>query len=76
MTDRWMNVGYEDCDELRPYVEPIPDYSDPKRLGEYSPVVVFGLHLLNPSRHLPLNFCRDQRVTLINSLLRLLAVLF
>ncbi|XP_053304678.1 serine/threonine-protein kinase MARK2 [Spea bombifrons] len=30
MRDRWMNVGYED-DELKPYVEPTPDYKDPKR---------------------------------------------
>ncbi|XP_065182870.1 serine/threonine-protein kinase MARK2-like isoform X1 [Sycon ciliatum] len=33
MTDRWMNVGYEDGDELRPYVEPIPDFSDPERIA-------------------------------------------
>ncbi|XP_075693336.1 serine/threonine-protein kinase MARK2 isoform X7 [Rhinoderma darwinii] len=30
MRDRWMNVGYED-DELKPYIEPVPDYKDPKR---------------------------------------------
>ncbi|XP_053334307.1 serine/threonine-protein kinase MARK2 isoform X7 [Clarias gariepinus] len=30
MKDRWMNVGYED-DELLPYIEPQPDYKDPKR---------------------------------------------
>nr|XP_033810031.1 serine/threonine-protein kinase MARK2 isoform X2 [Geotrypetes seraphini] len=30
MRDRWMNVGHED-DELKPYVEPIPDYKDPRR---------------------------------------------
>ncbi|XP_063293776.1 serine/threonine-protein kinase MARK2 isoform X8 [Pelobates fuscus] len=30
MRDRWMNVGHED-DELKPYVEPTPDYKDPKR---------------------------------------------
>ena len=33
MKDRWMNVGYED-DELKPYVEPLPDYKDPRRTGE------------------------------------------
>lgn len=33
MTDRWMNVGYEDGEELRPYVEPLPDFNDPGRLG-------------------------------------------
>ncbi|KAJ8367303.1 hypothetical protein AAFF_G00321130 [Aldrovandia affinis] len=30
MKDRWMNVGHED-EELKPYVEPQPDYKDPKR---------------------------------------------
>ncbi|XP_060110727.1 serine/threonine-protein kinase MARK2 isoform X2 [Heteronotia binoei] len=30
MKDRWMNVGHED-DELKPYVEPLPDYKDPRR---------------------------------------------
>ncbi|XP_053576043.1 serine/threonine-protein kinase MARK2 [Bombina bombina] len=30
MRDRWMNVGHED-DELKPYVDPVPDYKDPKR---------------------------------------------
>ncbi|XP_078516661.1 serine/threonine-protein kinase MARK2 isoform X17 [Lissotriton helveticus] len=30
MRDRWMNVGHED-DELKPYVEPVPDYKDPRR---------------------------------------------
>ncbi|XP_015251405.1 PREDICTED: serine/threonine-protein kinase MARK2 isoform X11 [Cyprinodon variegatus] len=30
MRDRWMNVGYEE-DELKPYIEPQPDYKDPKR---------------------------------------------
>lgn len=28
-----MNMGYED-DELKPYVEPEPDYKDHKRIGE------------------------------------------
>uniref|UniRef100_A0A673J3T6 non-specific serine/threonine protein kinase n=1 Tax=Sinocyclocheilus rhinocerous TaxID=307959 RepID=A0A673J3T6_9TELE len=30
MKDRWMNAGHED-DELKPYIEPQPDYKDPKR---------------------------------------------
>ncbi|EHB09211.1 Serine/threonine-protein kinase MARK2 [Heterocephalus glaber] len=30
MKDRWMNVGHED-DELKPYVESLPDYKDPRR---------------------------------------------
>ncbi|XP_027893108.1 serine/threonine-protein kinase MARK2 isoform X6 [Xiphophorus couchianus] len=30
MRDRWMNVGYEE-DELKPYIEPLPDYKDPRR---------------------------------------------
>jgi len=28
-----MNLGYED-DELKPYLEPEPDYRDHKRIGE------------------------------------------
>ncbi|XP_052393873.1 serine/threonine-protein kinase MARK2 isoform X13 [Carassius gibelio] len=34
MKDRWMNVGNED-DELKPYIEPQPDYKDPKRTGQH-----------------------------------------
>ncbi|XP_051509097.1 serine/threonine-protein kinase MARK2-like isoform X7 [Myxocyprinus asiaticus] len=30
MKDRWMNVGHED-EELKPYIEPQPDYKDPRR---------------------------------------------
>ncbi|XP_059211588.1 serine/threonine-protein kinase MARK2 isoform X2 [Centropristis striata] len=30
MRDRWMNVGYEE-EELKPYIEPMPDYKDPRR---------------------------------------------
>ncbi|KAA0720171.1 Serine/threonine-protein kinase MARK2 [Triplophysa tibetana] len=30
MKDRWMNVGHDD-EELKPYIEPQPDYKDPKR---------------------------------------------
>lgn len=32
MRDRWMNVGYEE-EELKPYIEPMPDYKDPRRTG-------------------------------------------
>ncbi|XP_011068030.1 PREDICTED: serine/threonine-protein kinase MARK2-like isoform X2 [Acromyrmex echinatior] len=31
MKDKWMNLGYED-DELKPYLEPEPDYRDHKRI--------------------------------------------
>ncbi|KAL0114382.1 hypothetical protein PUN28_011563 [Cardiocondyla obscurior] len=31
MKDKWMNTGYED-DELKPYLEPEPDYRDHKRI--------------------------------------------
>uniref|UniRef100_A0A672RP67 MAP/microtubule affinity-regulating kinase 3 n=1 Tax=Sinocyclocheilus grahami TaxID=75366 RepID=A0A672RP67_SINGR len=30
MKDRWMNVGHED-DDLKPYIEPQPDYKNPRR---------------------------------------------
>ncbi|KAJ8401718.1 hypothetical protein AAFF_G00376890 [Aldrovandia affinis] len=33
MRDRWMNVGHEE-EELKPYLEPQPDYKDPKRTGQ------------------------------------------
>ncbi|XP_076279798.1 serine/threonine-protein kinase MARK2-like isoform X6 [Lasioglossum baleicum] len=33
MKDKWMNMGYDD-DELKPYLEPEPDYKDHKRIGE------------------------------------------
>jgi hypothetical protein len=35
MKDKWMNMGYEE-DELKPYVEPEPDYKDLKRIGMHS----------------------------------------
>ncbi|KAK9496525.1 hypothetical protein O3M35_013186 [Rhynocoris fuscipes] len=31
MKDKWMNMGYEE-DELKPYLEPEPDYKDLKRI--------------------------------------------
>lgn len=34
MKDRWMNVGHDD-EELKPYIEPQPDYKDPKRTGQH-----------------------------------------
>lgn len=34
MHDKWMNMGYEYEDELKPYVEPKPDLKDPKRIGK------------------------------------------
>ena len=33
MKDKWMNMGYDD-EELKPYLEPEPDYKDHKRIGE------------------------------------------
>ncbi|KTG03479.1 hypothetical protein cypCar_00011472 [Cyprinus carpio] len=34
MKDRWMNVGHDE-EELKPYTEPEPDFSDTKRIGLY-----------------------------------------
>ena len=31
MKDKWMNMGYEE-DELKPFIEPIADFSDEKRI--------------------------------------------
>ncbi|XP_076026920.1 serine/threonine-protein kinase MARK2 isoform X5 [Genypterus blacodes] len=39
MRDRWMNVGHEE-EELKPYIEPQPDYKDPRR-SETSPYCVY-----------------------------------
>ncbi|XP_012285143.1 serine/threonine-protein kinase MARK2 isoform X14 [Orussus abietinus] len=39
MKDKWMNMGYED-DELKPYLEPEPDYKDHKRIGESAKALV------------------------------------
>ncbi|XP_035230987.1 MAP/microtubule affinity-regulating kinase 3-like isoform X3 [Stegodyphus dumicola] len=32
MKDKWMNIGYDEEDELKPYVEPEPDFSDTRRM--------------------------------------------
>lgn len=34
MKDRWINVGHEE-EELKPYTEPEPDFSDTKRIGVF-----------------------------------------
>ena len=31
MKDKWMNMGYEE-DELKPYIEPVQDWADSKRI--------------------------------------------
>ncbi|XP_053669981.1 MAP/microtubule affinity-regulating kinase 3 [Anopheles nili] len=41
MKDRWMNMGYED-DELKPFVEPLPDLKDQKRIGKTEALVAMG----------------------------------
>lgn len=47
MKDKWMNMGYED-DELKPYLEPEPDYKDLKRIGELiSPLFAQPLSMKN-----------------------------
>ena len=37
-----MNIGYED-DELKPFVEPLPDINDPVRIGNVQHLYLFGL---------------------------------
>ncbi|XP_034235189.1 serine/threonine-protein kinase MARK2-like isoform X10 [Thrips palmi] len=39
MKDKWMNLGYEE-DELKPYLEPEPDFKDLKRIGMTSEALV------------------------------------
>lgn len=41
MHDKWMNMGYEFEDELKPYIEPKPDLKDPKRIGKTGTVFHF-----------------------------------
>jgi MAP/microtubule affinity-regulating kinase len=36
MKDKWMNVGYEGEEELKPFVEPEPDFSDQVRIGNHN----------------------------------------
>ncbi|XP_055073611.1 serine/threonine-protein kinase MARK1 isoform X2 [Misgurnus anguillicaudatus] len=47
MKDRWMNVGHEE-EELKPYTEPEPDFSDTKRIGLYPALayICFSIHNL------------------------------
>lgn len=40
MKDKWMNMGYED-DELKPYIEPMADLKDQKRIGKTGTVYNF-----------------------------------
>ena len=35
MQDKWMNIGYEN-EDLKPYLEPIPDFNDASRLGKFA----------------------------------------
>lgn len=32
MKDHWMNVGHDE-EELKPYIEPEPDFNDSSRIG-------------------------------------------
>jgi len=40
MQDKWMNIGYEN-DELKPYLEPVPDLNDKSRLGIFDVPLIF-----------------------------------
>lgn len=56
MKDKWMNVGYEE-DELKPYVEPEPDFKDHKRIGRLTKTFgivcrIFFYLALRPSSNL------------------------
>jgi hypothetical protein len=52
MKDKWMNMGYEE-EELKPFIEPEPDFKDPKRIGT--------------SLATPTSACERMRVTAIAS---------
>jgi MAP/microtubule affinity-regulating kinase len=41
MKDKWMNVGYEGEEELKPFIEPEPDFSDLVRIGKRCALDIF-----------------------------------
>lgn len=43
MRDKWMNMGHEE-EELKPYIEPIADLKDPKRIGKTGTVYEIKSH--------------------------------
>ena len=48
-----MNVGYEE-EELKPYIEPMPDYKDPRRTGRPRSTLkemINVFHYLDTDRH-------------------------
>lgn len=54
MKDRWMNVGHEE-EELKPYIEPEPDFNDTKRIGKNFCMIIFVFHFFS-SHILPVQF--------------------
>lgn len=54
MKDRWMNVGHEE-EELKPYIEPEPDFNDTKRIGKNFLMIIFVFHFFS-SHILPVQF--------------------
>ena len=58
MHDKWMNMGYEYEDELKPYIEPKPDLKDPKRIGKTG--TVFHL-LINQYYFFLFLFCHKHK---------------
>lgn len=50
MKDKWMNINYEN-DDLRPYEEPTPDFSDKDRIGSFD--FLRRLLLTNLTRRFP-----------------------
>lgn len=54
MKDKWMNMGYEE-DELKPYVEPLPDLKDQKRIGKTG-TVHKNQHLIKNQKKNSINY--------------------
>lgn len=64
-----MNMGYED-DELKPYLEPEPDYRDHKRIGEsasmYITLTTYRLYVKCRARYeYSVNIFNDSILTFI-----------
>jgi hypothetical protein len=64
MRDKWMNIGFEE-DDLKPYVEPMPDLSDQTRIGNNS-IINFLFQSLKLSRLSTLNVDEDEQYFIIH----------
>lgn len=67
MHDKWMNMGYEYDDELKPYIEPKADLKDPKRIGKTGTVIML-ISLTNQNRNQTISPCMQRKMSWASSL--------